>query len=284
MKKAFLFLAVALTAVACQKDAVCDDSCKIVRFDVNGDFTSPVFSYGDTRAGLSADGSEMTDLWLLDYMGGELVQTVHQTPADADWGSPSVSLAFGSHVVYFVASRGDSPVLSTESETIEWSRVSDTFWKAETVNIDATTSANRSVTLGRVATRLRLVVNDKVADDAASVVITPQHWYYGINYVTGEPVADRQEDRVINIPQSYKGTEGQLAVSIFGISGADEWTTDVTVSSRDADNDIMGRAVISSVPFKRNRVTEYSGNLFSAGGGMSISLDDTWEQSYTGTW
>lgn len=127
-------------------------------------------------------------------------------------------------------------------------------------------------------------MNDKVADDAASVVITPQHWYYGINYVTGEPVADRQEDRVINIPQSYKGTEGQLAVSIFGISGADEWTTDVTVSSRDADNDIMGRAVISSVPFKRNRVTEYSGNLFSAGGGMSVSLDDTWEQSYTGTW
>lgn len=275
----------AVLLTACAKDAAEETGgTRRVRFNVEGDFASPVFSYGDTRAGLSADGSEMTDLWLLDYMGGELVQTVHQTPADADWGSPSVSLAFGSHVVYFVASRGDSPVLSTESETIEWSRVSDTFWKAETVNIDATTSANRSVTLGRVATRLRLVVNDKVADDAASVVITPQHWYYGINYVTGEPVADRQEDRVINIPQSYKGTEGQLAVSIFGISGADEWTTDVTVSSRDADNDIMGRAVISSVPFKRNRVTEYSGNLFSAGGGMSVSLDDTWEQSYTGTW
>lgn len=277
-------MAVALLAASCQKEMECGDSWKRVRFTVNGDFTSPVFSYGDTRAGLSADGSEMTDLWLLDYMDGQLVQTVHQTPSDADWGSPSVSLAFGSHVVYFVASRGDSPLLSTDSETIEWSRVSDTFWKAEAVNIDATTSANRSVMLGRVATRLRLVVNDKVPDAAASVVITPQHWYYGINYVTGEPVADRQDDRVVSIPASYIGTQGQLVVSIFGISGADEWTTDVTVSSRDADNDIMGRAVISSVPFKRNRVTEYSGNLFSAGGGMSVSLDDTWEQSYTGTW
>lgn len=277
-------MAVALMAASCQKEMEGGDSGKRVRFNVNGDFTSPVFSYGETRAGLSADGSEMTDLWLLDYMDGQLVQTVHQTPSDADWGSPSVSLAFGDHVVYFVASRGDSPVLSTDSETIEWARVSDTFWKAESVNIDATTSANRSVTLGRVATRLRLVVNDKVPDAAASVVITPQHWYYGINYVTGEPVADRQDDRMVSIPASYIGTQGQLVVSIFGISGAGEWTTDVTVSSRDADNDIMGRAVISSVPFKRNRVTEYSGNLFSAGGGMSISLDDTWEQSYTGTW
>ncbi len=277
-------MAAALLAASCQKEMEVGDSGKRVRFNVNGDFTSPVFSYGETRAGLSADGSEMTDLWLLDYMDGQLVQTVHQTPADAEWGSPSVSLAFGDHLVYFVASRGDSPVLSTDSETIEWARVSDTFWKAETVNIDATTSANRSVTLGRVATRLRLVVNDKVPDAAASVIITPQHWYYGINYVTGEPVADRQDDRVVSIPASYIGTQGQLVVSIFGISGAGEWTTDVTVSSRDADNDIMGRAVISSVPFKRNRVTEYSGNLFSASGGMSVTLNDTWEPIYTGTW
>lgn len=284
MRKALVLMAVALLAASCQKEMEDGNSGKRVIFNVNGDFTSPVFSYGETRAGLSADGSEMTDLWLLDYMDGQIVQTVHQTPSDADWGSPSVSLAFGDHVVYFVASRGDSPVLSTYSETIEWERVSDTFWKAEAVNIDATTSANRSVTLGRVATRLRLVVNDKVPDAAASVVITPQHWYYGINYVTGEPVSDRQDDRVVSIPASYIGTQGQLVVSIFGISGAVEWTTDVTVSSRDADNDIMGRAVISSVPFKQNRVTEYSGNLFSAGGGMSISLDDTWEPSYTGTW
>ena len=284
MKKAFLFLAVALTAVACQKEAVCDDSCKSVRFDVNGDFTSPVFGYGETRAGLSADGAEMTDLWLLDYMGGELVQTLHQTPADTDWGSPAVSLAYGSHVVYFIASRGDSPVLKTESSTIEWSRVSDTFWKAETVNVEATTSGQRSVTLGRVATRLRLVVNDKVPENAASVVIAPQHWYYGLNYMTGAPVGDLQEDRSVAIPQSYVGTQGQLAVSIFGISGAEEWTTDVTVSSRDADNDIIGMAVIGAVPFMRNRMTQYSGRLFSSENVFGVSLDETWKQTFEGTW
>lgn len=88
------------------------------------------------------------------------------------------------------------------------------------------------------------------------------------------------------ISSALNGNEKYLTDKLFTkICEAypDTFSLDVTVSSRDADNDIMGRAVISSVPFKRNRVTEYSGNLFSAGGGMSVSLDDTWEQSYTGT-
>lgn len=35
---------------------------------------------------------------------------------------------------------------------------------------------------------------------------------------------------------------------------------------------------------KRNRVTEYSGNLFGSGGGIDVSLNDTWEQSFTAEW
>jgi hypothetical protein len=93
-----------------------------------------------------------------------------------------------------------------------------------------------------------------------------------------------QEDRSVAIPQSYVGTQGQLAVSIFGISGAEEWTTDVTVSSRDADNDIIGMAVIGAVPFMRNRMTQYSGRLFSSENVFGVSLDETWEQTFEGTW
>ena len=40
----------------------------------------------------------------------------------------------------------------------------------------------------------------------------------------------------------------------------------------------------SGAPFKRNRATEYSGNLFGSGGGIDVSLNDTWEQSFTAEW
>ena len=32
------------------------------------------------------------------------------------------------------------------------------------------------------------------------------------------------------------------------------------------------------------RATEYSGNLFGSGGGIDVSLNDTWEHSYSAEW
>jgi hypothetical protein len=77
-----------------------------VTFNVSGDFklsTSPI-----TRA-LTADGKAMTDVWVLDYVGGVLQQQVHQTSADADFGTPTLSLGLGDHHIYFVASRHRRP-------------------------------------------------------------------------------------------------------------------------------------------------------------------------------
>lgn len=275
----------AVLLTACAKDAAEETGgTRRVRFNVEGDFASPVFSYGETRAGLSADGSEMTDLWLLDYMGGELVQTVHQTPSDTEWGSPSPDLTYGSHTVYFVASRGVTPVVDTDAGTIVWEKVRDTFWKAEQIDVTATTSQQRSVTLDRVVARLRLVVTDEVPAEAASMVVMPARWNYGLDYRTGEPCEERAEEISVAVPQSYIGTTDKLALSLYTFSGTEEWTTDVTVSSRDADNDILGRAVITAVPLKRNRATVYTGRLFTSGGGMDVSLNDTWEADYSGTW
>ena len=73
-------------------------------------------------------------------------------------------------------------------------------------------------------------------------------------------------------------------MSIFGISDADEWTTDVALKALTDDGTILGQVTITGAPFKRNRVTEYSGNLFGSGGGIDVSLNDTWEQSFTAEW
>ena len=74
-----------------------------------------------------------------------------------------------------------------------------------------------------------------------------------------------------------------LQVNLFGISSADEWQTDVTVSSRKVD-DIFGSATLKDVPFRANRITEYSGPLFGTIGELEMSLNTTWDSSYEGTW
>lgn len=295
MKKyLFMALAVGLTLTACEspviegEDTAVQDGSAVVKtkkftFTLKGDFSDewkPV-----TRGYLAADGKDMTDLWVLDYMDGTLIQQLHQEDNTAeDFGKPVMSLAYGTHHVYFVASRGVSPVLDTDAHTITFSNVRDTFWKRYDVSVVSTSNGNRAVTIDRVVTKLRLTFTDEVPTAANSISIVPHTWYYGIDYLTGQPASVRTDaSTVITIPDASKGQTG-IQASLFGFSTTEEWSTDVVISSRTATDAVLGSATITSAPFKANRVSDYSGPLFSAGGSMSLSLNGDWEDSYTGNW
>lgn len=286
-------LAVGLTMTACQKVALDADSeeevleqtpkTKKFTFTLKGDFSDswkPV-----TRGYLQADGKDLTDVWVLDYMDGVLVQQVHQSDNTAEnFGKPQMTLSYGSHHIYFVASRGAEPVLNTTNATITWSSVRDTFWKDYEVNVVSTSNGNRAVTLDRAVTKLRLTFTDEVPATANSISIVPHTWYYGLNYQTGQPASVRTDAAtVITIPDASKGQTG-IQASLFGFSGTDEWNTDVAISSRTATDEILGSATIAAAPFKANRVSDYSGPLFSAGGSLSLSLNEEWADSYQGNW
>jgi len=249
-------------------------------FTVKGDFGAATF----TRGYLSADGKDMTDLWVFDYVDGACVQSLHQTAGDEAWGKPTLTLGYGSHHVYFVASRGEGATLDAEGHTITWTGPRDTFWKDYEVEVVSISNGNRAVTLDRVATKLRIVVNDEVLTGCKAVAVTPERWYYGWDYVNGVAMASQQTERRVTVPESYVGTMGQMSVSIFGLSGADEWVTNVSIQAQDADGGVLGSATITGAPFKANRSTEYSGNLFGSAGGLDVSIDSSWENSKTGTW
>lgn len=293
MKKCVIALLAAMVLTACEKEIVSnekgvttsDESTvgKKFTFTVKGDFTSewkPV-----TRGYLSADGKDMSDLWVLDYKDGQLAQQIHQSDNTADdFGKPVITLAYGSHHVYFIASRGTSPVLNTDDGTITWSSVRDTFWKDYEVTVVSTSNGNRAVTLDRVVTKLNLAFTDAISADAATINFTPATWYFGMNYKTGEPTAaTTSQTNTMQVPTGYAGRT-DVSVSYFSISPSTEWTTDVAVNSKDADGNIIGQGVMEDVPLKRNRVTEYSGPLFTAGGEVTLTLNGTWEESETGTW
>ena len=297
MKKVLLIFAVGLLT-ACESgyyggEAVSEEQPTEVKtkkftFNVKGDFTSPVFSGGEIASGmkkaaaLSADGQDMTDLWVYDYMDGALVQSLHQTNDDADFGKPVMQLAYGQHHVYFVASRGVGA--SVSGSIITWTSVRDTFWKNYEVDVVSTSNGNRAVTLDRVVTRLRITAIDEVPSGCASVAVTPDKWYYGLDYTTGEPTNEQKKDVTINVPSSYIGTSGSLVLSIFSFSSSTEWTTNVMLTAKNSGGDVIGQASIVNAPFKANRCTEYSGPLFGSGGEMTVGLNSEWETSFTGTW
>lgn len=161
---------------------------------------------------------------------------------------------------------------------------SDTFWLNYAVDVVGTSNGNRSVTLDRVATRLRITPTDEVPSNAAKVTITPAVWYYGLKILTGEPTEQRNMPREIAVPASYLGTTGELTMSIFGLSAADEWTTAIDITATDASGVTIGKASIAAAPFKRNRSTDYSGPLFGTSGETSVMLNNEWSEPYVGEW
>ena len=278
-------LAVAAIMTACNsEDGTAADatSTATITFSMTGDFQ---LSTHDFTRSLEADGKTMTDVWVLDYMNGALVQQVHQSDNTAEnFGKPVMKLAYGVHQLYFIVSRGVSPTLDTDAHTLTFGSVRDTFWKRYDVSVVDTTNGNRAVTLDRIVTKLRLTFTDEVPAAANSLSIVPHTWYYGIDYLTGQP-ASAQTDAatVITIPDASKGQTG-IQASLFGFSTAEEWNTDVVISSRTATDEILGSATITSAPFKANRVSDYSGPLFSAGGSLSLSLNGEWQGSCQGSW
>lgn len=271
---------------ACNNDSdntpVLDDSVAKITFNVQGDFTlntNPI-----TRS-LTADGKDMTDVWVLDYVGGVLQQQLHQVSTDADFGTPTLSLGLGDHHIYFVASRGTGATLDTDAHTITFAKVLDNFWKDYTITITGgTASGSRTVALDRIVTKLKVVFSDAIPTGAATFNVTPAAWHYGFDYTTGNPTAaTASQNIVVNVPNASIGATGE-SVNIYGFSGTTEWTTDIVINCKKNDDTVLGSATITDAPFVRNRVSEYTGPLFGDNGSMTLSLNTDWTTSHTGTW
>jgi hypothetical protein len=253
-----------------------------ITFRCRGDFDLTTESF--TRS-LEADGKQLTDLWVLDYVDGSLAQdAIHQTSADSDFGTPTVNLAVGSHHVYFIASRGSGAAIDTDAHTITFSKVLDTFYKDYEINVTATSSGSRTVTLERIVTKFTAIITDAIPEGAATFNMTPAAWYYGFDYLTGEPTtATASQTITINIPASEIGVTNE-PLNIFGFSAADEWSTDVAIDCKTSAGSTIGTASIANVPFKQNRITTFSGPLFAANGLTTVNLSTDWDTEHTGTW
>ncbi len=257
-----------------------DVPMKKFTFTIKGDFKT-----GSMRGYLQADGKDMTDLWLFDYSdNGTLLQHVYQSSTDEDFGTPTLNLTYGTHHLYFVVSRGNTPTLDLDGKTITWTKPSDTFWKDYDVTVVSTSNGNRAVTLDRVVTRFRATVTDAIPDGVTTITMSPTSWHTGLNYSTGAPTpATTTYTSVMTLPTSYVGQTNTL-FNLYGFSGTAEWTTDITITAKTSGNITVGSITVEDVPLKVNRSTDYSGTLFGQSNSLGFTLNSTWDDACEGTW
>ena len=248
------------------------------------------FTFGDTfqmkamtRAAITS--LSLTDLWMFDYVGDELQQTIHQSSTDEGFGSISASMGYGSHTLYFVASRGTTPTTDTDAKTITWAKPSDTYWATANITVAPNSAASQSVTLSRCAMRLQITVTDEVPANAAVFTVTPAQWYYGINYTTGAGVGLQSNyPRPVNIPANYIGTSGELMISLFGFVPSADWQTDITATLKSSDESTLGQVTLENVTLNKNITTSYSGGILGTAKAFTLTADDTWGDDDVHTW
>ena len=151
MRRLISLLALCLAIVSCTNEKFDIDNqptevkSRVITFTL-GEFSQQAM----TRASVSE--INMTDLWVFDYVGDELKQTIHQTNEEAGFGSISATLDYGSHILYFVTSRGVSPTVNTELHKLTWEKPLDTFWATTTMTVSAASGSSHIIALQRVVT------------------------------------------------------------------------------------------------------------------------------------
>lgn len=280
MKRFMMALSAALLLTACGEHEMTEELTAGITPADSMKSKTITFTFGEkssTRATLAE--LNITDLWLFDYVGDELNQTIHKTEG---FDALILSMDYGEHRLCFVASRGTDPTVT--APTISWEKPSDTFWATLTMDVQPASSGEQSVTLKRVATRLRISITDEITSQMARLEVEPATWYYGIDVQTGDGTDARRQVRSVTIPASYVGTQGQLTASFFGLSLASDWQTDIDVRLICSDESLLGSVSLPSVRFAQNLTTVYSGGIMGAGRSVSLTADDDWGDENTHTW
>lgn len=252
-----------------------DVQTKQFTFHVKGDFSTSFEEMTRAAVRLENDNTaDITDIWVLDYVGGVLEQQVHQSKDDADFGYPKMSLSYGQHDIKFVASKGTSPSLAASS--ISWSKVLDTFTLDYPVDVTASSNGNRAPELMRQVGGVKLIMTDAVPANAASIELTMKR---SMTFALPSLTASELETgtNTVSFPSSWVSRTGGEFIT-YTLCPSDEFTTDVRIRVIAEDNSIISDFTLPAIPIKKNRLTCLKGEVFGRGNGFHISLETTWDE------
>ena len=224
-----------------------------------------------TRASLT--DASLTDLWLLDYSDdGTLLQQVHQTSTDAAFGTIPVTITYGHHDVLLIASRGDSPSLTTSA--ITWGKVKDTFTATLSLDVAAGTPSSHTAQLQRAISGLKVSMTDKIPSDAKTLRLTlgSRSQQLSLPSLSALPYGESSVEFAIS-----SAVGKSVEFTIYTLADADEWTSTASILALRADGSVLTSFSLPDVSLRRNRLTTLTGEVFNRSSGFSITVDDQWE-------
>lgn len=291
MRRIVLFGMAAVMMAACEKP-IMGDAYDVE--DANANVVLRFTPYG--QQGFTRAATQLTDQCsrlsvAIFRQDGTKVKSVNQSAGnDGSFGTVAVSLTEGTYKVVAVAhnsTEGNATISSTEKVTFANNKMTDTFCYCGDLVV-GTEPVNKELQMQRVVAMVRLTINGTIPDDVArfkfyytggSSTLNPSTGYGCVN-------SKQTEYRAIVVDGS--------PVNTYDLYTSPHELNDVlklVITAQDADNSTVNEWTMENVPVTKNKITTWTGSLFSNDGGgpstdgsITITLDTTWGGTVSYTW
>lgn len=251
-----------------------------------------------SRATLTANGTELTDLYIMDYdkKSGKLLQVLHQTSTAADFAEPDLTLDYGEHTLKVIATRSTSPTL-LDATSATWNvpanvltpvsgaaiptllssaKTSDTFGAQRDIVVGIGEAQTVNLMLDRLVARMIVKSTDVFPTDCSTWDASLQE-YKEFSLQPFDVMNAVKNQRTTDV-SSLAGTTG-TTLTYYVLVPADGYTTDITFTTNSKSGTPYSSITVPNVQFERNKTTTITGSFYNHKQGFSISLNDAWDEN-----
>ena len=279
--KSLFTLASLLLLISCEQGAS-DFATPTTPVQVTvADFSIAQGNFTDVNAAQSiADYSGVKAITLAFYTtSGTEVFKQTQLRADATtyttFGTFSCSLPYGDYTLAVIG-YGSTTAISLTSPTVAGytdDKCRDTFVATQAVSVNNSTAINLNIVLSRIVSRLEMRSTDALPENVKKVNISFSKAGRDFNPTTGLAISDNGFTNSIDINSTVGNT---CMVYSYLFLATDEETLDVSFTVLDANNQVILSKTIADVPFKRNRITTLSGQMFGTQLSTGFTVETDW--------
>ena len=226
-----------------------------------------------TRAASSIAGIVThLDVWI--YESGSEVADIHQTSADADFGSLSVTLnKTKTYTIYAIGHKADGATLSDGIISFTNDKVTHAMFYTTTFTPSETTSL--SCLMQRIVSQFSFSTTDQVPANVTKMSLTVNDVYGRWNVSTG---ATHSLNRTSTFENFSKKADGTVTFNIFSIVTDAQTTHDITVTAYDAQDNIVQTRTFTAVPLRNGYKTSYRGIYFTDTPTAATFTVDDWNE------
>lgn len=282
MKKILVILAAGLVMAACEKPILDSE-------DINDEPTGNVVltfnaSGAQTRAATPSIGDYFTKLnvMLFNEDGTRYFDKVRtQYSTDENFGQMSLTLPAGEYTVVAVGHSSVKSATIKSPEMVQFTasdgeKLTDTFCYEGTVTV-GDTPEQHALTMSRVASMVRF----QFTDEEIPAALTHVKFDYTGGSANFNPTTSEGTTKSTQSEKRPVSADDQYQVFTFPYMAA-TGTLKMTVSALASDGTVIKKRTLESVPVTRNRITTFTGPLFTDGegtitqSGFGFSVNGEW--------